>query len=97
MELNSFIGKVVISTKTKKRFVLYRISAPSIVVQEEKPDEKGLRRWFSFETANGDPFANELLVFEDASLTEPFIKAYSAHCNSEDGRWEEFEYWMRKD
>jgi hypothetical protein len=97
MKLNDFIGKVVISTETKKRYVLYQITSPAILIQEEKPNKDGHRAFYKFDTINGDPFKNGYLVFEDTSLSKPFREAYDAHCRSKDGYWEDYGYWMRKD
>ena len=44
MELNDFIGKVVISNKTKQRYTLYRITSAYIDIQTEKSNELGIIR-----------------------------------------------------
>jgi hypothetical protein len=96
MELKDFIGKIVISTETKRRFVLHEITAPQIKVWTEKPDSHGHYSCYCWETINGDPFSNGYLVFEDPSLTEPFKAAFHAYCRTEDAYWEEYGYWLRK-
>ncbi len=97
MELKDFIGKVVISTKTKRRFYLNKITASQIGVVTTTPDSNGHYTFYCRETINGDPFSNGNLMFEDASLLEPFKKVYGAYCRTEDAYWEEYGYWMRKD
>jgi hypothetical protein len=97
MEIKDFIGKVVISAKTKERYILTKVASPYIEVKTEKLNEYGGRSCYRFETINGDPFTRGVLVFEDASLMLPFQKAYEAYSHSEDARWEEYGYWMRKD
>ena len=96
MELKDFIGKVVISASSKTRYVLKEITAPEISVLTEKPDERGYRHCQCWETINGDPISNGYLLFEDRSLTEPFKAAYKAYCRTEDARWENYGYYMRK-
>ena len=97
MEVKNFIGKVVISTSTNRRYVLTQITAPYFVTTVEQPDARGNRASYRWDTVNGDPISAGALVFEDPSLTLPFRKAYEAYCNSPAGRWEEYGYWMRKD
>ena len=96
MELKDFIGKVVISVKSGRRFELSSITAPEIEARTEKPDRFGHHACYCWETINGDPISNGILVFEDESLTEPFKKAYDAYCRTEDAYWENYGYWMRK-
>lgn len=55
MELKDFIGKVVISTSSKTRYVLTEITAPEISVRTEKPNELGCYSHYCWETINGDP------------------------------------------
>ena len=97
MELKDFIGKVVISTESKERYVLKEITAPEIAVRTEKPNERGYYSHYCWETINGDPISNGYLVFEDQSLTEPFKAAYNAYCRTEDAHWENYGYYMRRD
>ena len=97
MELKQFIGKIVISTSTNKRYRLHRITSPYIDVESEQPNSSGYPSHYRLDCINGDPITNGNLVFEDQNLTEPFIKAYSAYCRSMDGYWEDYGYWMRKD
>ena len=93
MELKDFIGKVVISTHTKRRFVLDEITAPCITVRTEKPNERGYYEHYCWEN---DPIRNGDLIFEDASLTEPFERAYGAYCRTQDAYWETYGYWLHK-
>ena len=67
MELKSFIGKIVISSERKTRYVLTKITAPEISVRTEKPNEHGCYSHYCWETINGDPISNGYLVFEDPS------------------------------
>jgi hypothetical protein len=97
MELNSFIGKTVISTSTHNRYVIEKITSPYIGVRSEKPNSSGCHSHYRFECINGDPITNGHLVFEDQSLTEPFKEAYNAYCHSKDAYCEEIGYWMKKD
>jgi len=96
-ELNKFIGKVVFSPVTKKRFVLSEITSPEIRGWTEKADSQGHHTCYCWKTINGDPVTNGVLCFEDASLKEPFIKAYNAYCKTKDAYWEEYGFWMRRD
>ena len=97
MELKDFIGKTVISVKSKKRYVLDRITAPEIRVHTEEHNQYGGYSYYCWETINGDPISEGSLVFEDQSLTEPFKEAYKAYCSTEDARWESYGYYLRKD
>ncbi len=97
MELKDFIGKVVISSATKRRFVLYEITAPIVRAWTEDGCTAGGRKYYCWDTINGDPISSGALIFEDPSLKEPFIKAFDAHCHSRDAYWEEYGHWMRMD
>ena len=96
MQIKDFIGKVVISTESKERYVLTEIKAPEIAVRTEKPNEHGYCSCYCWETINGDPISNGDLVFEDSSLTEPFKAAYRAYCSTENAYWENYGYYMRR-
>ena len=96
MELKDFIGKVVICTATKQRFALRRITSPCIEVTAVDKDARGYCASYSWPTINGDPISTGALIFEDASLTEHFKAAYSAHCHTRDAYYEEIGYWMRR-
>lgn len=97
MELKDFIGQVVISTITGRRFKLYQITAPEICVVTEKPGESGYYEHYTYENINGNPIAIGLLVFENPALTEPFQAAFDAYDRTEDAYWERYGYWMRRD
>ena len=97
MELKQFIGKIVISTSTNKRYRLHSITSPYIDVESEEPESSGYHPHYRFNCINDDPISNGDLIFEDQSLTESFKKAYSAYCRSMDGYWEDYGYWMRRD
>ena len=97
MELNQFIGKVVISTSTNKRYRLHRITSPYIEVESERPNSSGYPSHYRFNCIDGDPVSNGTLVFEDPGLSEQFKKAYAEYCRSTDGYWEDYGYWMRRD
>lgn len=97
MEIKDFIGKVVISTQTKKKFYLHEITSPEIKTVTTIPDSNGHYTFYCWKTINGDPFSKGYLVFEDASLQEEFKKAYEAYCKTKDAYWEEYGYWMRRD
>ena len=97
MQLKDFIGKVVISTYTKRRFFITEITAPKICAVTTTPEAHGRCGSYAWRTINGDPFTNGDLVFEDPSLLEPFKRAFDAYCRTEDAYWENYDYWMRKD
>ena len=97
MELKDFIGKIVISSERKTRYVLTKITAPEISVRSETPNERGYYSYYCWENINGDTISNGYLVFENQSLTEPFKAAYNAYCRTEDARWENYGYYMRRD
>jgi hypothetical protein len=97
MDLKQFIGKIVISTSTKNRYRLHDITSPYIEVVSEKMNSNGYPSYYRFDCINGDPISNGTLSFENQSLTELFKKAYTAHCRSMDGYWEDYGYWMRRD
>ena len=97
MRLQDFIGKVVISTATNRRYVLTQITAPYIVAAVEQADARGNRASYRWGTINGDPISTGALVFEDTSLAAPFKAAFSAHCHTRDAYYEEIGYWMRRD
>ena len=96
MDIKAFIGKDVIIEKTKNSCVLTEITAPYIQVQTKAPNSSGYPSTYRFETINGDPFTNNLLIFEDSTLLEPFMKAYKAYCHTKDAYYEEICYWMRR-
>ena len=96
MTLNDFIGKVVISTQTKRRYILTEITAPEIRAKTIELNH-GSPSHYAWKTINGDPFTNKYLVFEDEILNEKFKKSYDEYCHSEDAYWEEYGYWMRRD
>ena len=97
MELKDFIGKTVVHSKTKMRYKLKEITSPYIMVRSEKANENGHYSHYCWQTINGDPISNGILIFEDESLTKPFLHAYHSYCHTEDARWESYGYWMRKD
>lgn len=96
MELEDFIGKVVIRTSDKKQMILTEITSPKIGAKTVELGTHGHPHHYCWETIGGDPFSNGHLVFEDTSLAEPFKKAYDAYCRTEDAYWESYGYWMRK-
>ena len=97
MELKDFIGKVVVAPHNGERFLIDEITAPEICVATVKLGPYGQPGHYAYETINGDPFSNGILVFEDASLLEPFKVAYAAYCRTEDAYWETYGYYMRRD
>ena len=97
MELNDFIGKVVVSAESKRRFVLRKITSPYIEATTVQRDAQGNCASYRWGTINGDPISNGILIFEDAFLKEPFMAAYSAYCHTQAAYYEEMSYWMRKD
>lgn len=97
MQLQDFVGKTVVNTVTSKRFSLYKITSPEIVVVTLEPDAQGHHTFYAFPTINGDPFATGRLVFENPSLAKPFRNIYDAYCHSQDAYWEDYGYWMRRD
>ena len=97
MELRDFLGKVVVNTESKRRYVLRQITAPCIMAATVEKDARGNCASYCWATINGDPISNGILIFEDASLTEPFIDAYNAYSHTQAAYFEEISYWMRKD
>jgi hypothetical protein len=79
MELKAFIGKVVVSAQTKRRYTLYKITSSYIDVESVEPNETGHHPHYKFETINKDPITNGYLIFEDASLKDPFVKAFNEY------------------
>ena len=94
MNINEFVGKVVVSTESKRRFVLTNITAIEITAREENLNERGVYDTYSWGTANSNPVSRGQLVFEDTSLTEAFIKAFETYSNSAKGRWERYEHFF---
>ena len=92
--MNEFVGKVVVSTESKKRFVLTSITAVEITARAENLNDRGVYDTYSWSTLNSDPISGGQLVFEDASLKEAFLKAFEAYCNSAEGRWERYEHYF---
>ena len=97
MELRDFLGKVVINTESKRKYVLRQITAPCIMASTVEKDARGNCASYCWATINGDPISNGILIFEDASLTEPFIDAYNAYSHTRSAYYEEVGYWMRRD
>ena len=97
MELQDFIGKVVIDVASGKRYILRRITAPYIEATTAETDAQGHCASHCWCTINGDPISSGTLLFEDATLTELFKKAYAAYSHTNDAYWENYGYWMRKD
>ena len=48
MELKQFVGKVVQSTISKRRYVLTEITATIITAREEKPNSRGTYDYYSW-------------------------------------------------
>ena len=97
MDIQAFIGKAVIIAGTKIKCVLTEITSPYIQVKTKAPNSSGYPSTYRFETVNGDPFTNKLLIFEDSNLLEPFMKVYKEYCRTKDAYYEEIGYWIRKD
>ena len=97
MEVQDFIGKVVIGAESKKRYVLRRITAPYIEATTLEKNAQGHCASYRWPTINGDPITTGALIFEDVSLTEPFKEAYEAYSHTQDAYWENYGYWMRRD
>ena len=95
MEIKDFIGKLVIEAESGQRYILKEITSPYIAVKEEKNTNSGIS--VIYDTINGDPIKKGVLLFEDATLTEPFKAAYEAYCCTKDAYYEEIGYWMRRD
>lgn len=97
MELKAFIGKVVVSAQTNQRYTLYKITSSYIDVESVEPNESGHHPHYRFEIINKDPITEGHLIFEDASLKAPFIKAFNEYSHTKYAYWEDYGYWMRKD
>ena len=96
MELRNFIGKVVVGAESKRRYVIQRVTAAYMDVRVAEPDARGRYAAYRWNTDNGDPISKGTLVFEDASLTEPFKVAFQAYCNTPKAYWQEYGYWLSK-
>lgn len=96
MELKEFIGKVVISPTTKRKYTISKITSPEFFVQDINKNAYGTYSSYCYETQNGDPISRGLLVFEEPSLKEPFIEAFKKYDATEDARWERYEFWLYK-
>ena len=72
MELKELIGKTVINAQTQKRYQLFEVTSPLIEIIDPTPNEHGVCKAYRYPTINGDPFSTGVLVFEDATLLEPF-------------------------
>ena len=94
MNKRDYVGKVVISAKTKNRFVLTEIHAEYICVETEKLNAYGTRDSYMFKNDNEDPFTSGDLYFEDVTLNEKFKKEYKEYRFSDGGRSEAYMYWM---
>ena len=94
MNINEFVGKVVVSTESKRRFVLTSITAIEITARAENLNERGVYDTYSWSTANSNPVSQGQLVFEDGSLTKAFTKAFEDYSNSAKGRWERYEHFF---
>ena len=68
MDLKDFIGQVVLSTVSKRRFRLMKITAPEIKVVSEKPGTSGYPEHYVYPTINGDPISTGKLMFENPAL-----------------------------
>ena len=97
MKIKDFIGKVVIGTASKRRYVITEITSPYITARVEKPDSGGHYTFYRWGTINGDPITNGTLVFENGALNESFKRAFDEYSRTEDAYWEEYGYWMRRD
>ncbi len=99
MVLQDFIGKVVIKTHSKERFVLNKLEGSGISIRSEKPNSHGCYSYYYYETGTApydDAVSNGYLQFEHSALTEPFKRIYNKYCHSEEGRWDNYIYWMNK-
>ena len=94
MELNDFIGKVVVIPNTKHRFVLTKITDPEIYVRTEKPNERGHYTYYCWKVNGPDPFSAGELSFEDPSLNEPFSAAYAAYQHTKEANSESYLYYL---
>ena len=92
--MKEFVGKVVVSTESKKRFILTGITAVEMTARAENLNDRGFYDTYSWSTLNSDPISRGQLVFEDASLKEAFIKAFEAYSKSAEGRWERYEHFF---
>lgn len=94
---DDFIGKVIISDQTNRRYTLYQITSSYIDVKSIEPNESGYHPHYRFEFMSKDPITEGRLCFEDVSLKESFIKVFNDYSHSKEAYWEDYGYWMRKD
>lgn len=97
MKITDFLGEVVISSRTNKRYVITEITSPYITVREENASSGGYYKHYRWDTVNGDPISNGSLVFENSALKDLFIKTFDEYSHSRDAYWEEYGHWMRMD
>ena len=74
MDFKDFIGKVVVSAQTKRRYTIYQITSSYIDVESVEPNELGHHPHYRFETINKDPITNGYLIFEDKELQDEIKK-----------------------
>ena len=97
MALKDYIGKAVISSRSKRRYFISEITAPEILLRTEEKNRYGTYSHYCFPTANGDPFSEGTLLFEEEGLKEPFIAEFESYRHSRDGRLETYGYWLMKE
>ena len=95
MEVKDFVGKIVVSPSTKKKYILTAITSPEIRAKTVELNSCGYPSHYVWKTINSDPFADGRLVFEDESLGKKFKEVYDQYCHSKDAYLEEYGYWMR--
>jgi hypothetical protein len=98
MKIKDFIGKVVKSKNTGKKYVLYEIDGVAITVREVEKNQYGTYSTYCWKTGTA-PYDNAIakgeLVFEDEKLTELFRECYENYIHTE-GRYDQYFYYSMK-
>jgi hypothetical protein len=94
MNKREYIGKVVVSAKTKARFILVEVHAAYLTIATPERNAYGTRSHYRIDVLAQDPFSSKEMYFEDDAVHEKFIQEYPAYIHSESGRAEANLHWI---